>query len=77
MFDDWFQQLLAFESYKKLCFLGRCSGGLKCLTLTLLQVITQFLKLETILDDSVNSNIELQIERGGASKSLTLSVRVL
>jgi hypothetical protein len=42
-----------------------------------LQVITQFLKLETILDDSVNSNIELQIERGGASKSLTLSVRVL
>lgn len=41
----------------------------------LLQVITQFLKLETILDDSVNTNIELQIERGGTSKSLTLLVR--
>ncbi|WJX32215.1 Protease Do-like 7 [Trifolium repens] len=41
------------------------------------EVITQFLKLETILDDSVNSNIELQIERGGASKSLTLSVQDL
>ncbi|CAJ2640797.1 protease Do-like 7 isoform X2 [Trifolium pratense] len=41
------------------------------------EVITQFLKLETILDDSVNSSIELQIERGGASKSLTLSVQDL
>ncbi|KAK2387838.1 protease Do [Trifolium repens] len=41
------------------------------------EVITQFLKLETILDDSVNSNIKLQIERGGASKSLTLSVQDL
>ncbi|KAL5076869.1 hypothetical protein RYX36_015853 [Vicia faba] len=41
------------------------------------EVITQFLKLETILDDSVNSNIELQIERGGVSKSLTLLVQDL
>ncbi|XP_027334949.1 protease Do-like 7 isoform X8 [Abrus precatorius] len=41
------------------------------------EVITQFLKLETILDDSVNQNIELQIERGGTSKSLTLLVQDL
>ncbi|MCH89003.1 protease Do-like 7-like, partial [Trifolium medium] len=39
------------------------------------QVITQFLRLETILDDNVNSNIELQIERGGSSKSLTILAR--
>ncbi|KAK8466418.1 hypothetical protein PHAVU_008G087400, partial [Phaseolus vulgaris] len=38
-------------------------------------VITQFLKLETLLDDSVSKNIELQIERGGTSKTLTLLVR--
>jgi 1-deoxy-D-xylulose 5-phosphate reductoisomerase len=44
---------------------------------TYLQVTTQFLKLETILDDNVNSNIELQIERGGSSKSLTILVRFL
>ncbi|WJX32217.1 Protease Do-like 7 [Trifolium repens] len=41
------------------------------------QVTTQFLKLETILDDNVNSNIELQIERGGSSKSLTILVQDL
>ncbi|XP_061370222.1 protease Do-like 7 isoform X2 [Gastrolobium bilobum] len=41
------------------------------------EVITQFLKLETILDDSVNKNIELQIERGGTSKNLTLLVQDL
>ncbi|XP_004503142.1 protease Do-like 7 isoform X2 [Cicer arietinum] len=41
------------------------------------EVITQFLKLETILDDSINSNIELQIERSGTSKSLTLLVQDL
>ncbi|XP_057433604.1 protease Do-like 7 isoform X2 [Lotus japonicus] len=41
------------------------------------EVTTQFLKLEIVLDDSVNSNIELQIERGGASKSLTLLVQDL
>ncbi|OIW14173.1 hypothetical protein TanjilG_21313 [Lupinus angustifolius] len=40
-------------------------------------VITQFLKLETILDDSVNKNIELQIERGGTSKTLLLLVQDL
>ncbi|KAK7285241.1 hypothetical protein RJT34_20005 [Clitoria ternatea] len=41
------------------------------------EVITQFLKLETILDDNVNKNIELQIERGGTSKCLTLLVQDL
>ncbi|CAJ1865799.1 unnamed protein product [Sphenostylis stenocarpa] len=41
------------------------------------EVITQFLKLETLLDDSVSKNIELQIERGGTSKSLTLLVQDL
>ncbi|KAL2333242.1 hypothetical protein Fmac_014455 [Flemingia macrophylla] len=41
------------------------------------EVITQFLKLETLLDDSVNKDIELQIERGGTSKNLTLLVQNL
>ncbi|GAU12769.1 hypothetical protein TSUD_122620 [Trifolium subterraneum] len=41
------------------------------------QVIIQFLKLETKLDDNVNSNIELQIERGGSSKTLTILVEDL
>ncbi|XP_052729611.1 protease Do-like 7 isoform X1 [Vigna angularis] len=41
------------------------------------EVITQFLKLETLVDDSVSKNIELQIERGGTSKSLTLLVQDL
>lgn len=42
----------------------------------LMQVVTQFLKLETLLDDSVNQNIELQTERGGASLTVGLVVRV-
>jgi hypothetical protein len=41
-----------------------------------MQVITQFLKLETLLDDSVNQNIELQIERGGTPLTVNLVVRV-
>lgn len=41
-----------------------------------MQVITQFLKMETLLDDSVNQKIELQIERGGASLTVNLMVRV-
>uniref|UniRef100_A0A2N9FQR1 PDZ domain-containing protein n=1 Tax=Fagus sylvatica TaxID=28930 RepID=A0A2N9FQR1_FAGSY len=40
------------------------------------EVITQFLKLETLLDDSVNQNIELQIERGGTPLTVNLVVRV-
>lgn len=40
------------------------------------QVITQFLKLETLLDDSVNQKIELQIERGGTQLTVNLTVRV-
>ena len=39
------------------------------------QVITQFLKMETLLDDSVDQTIELQIERGGTSLTVNLRVR--
>lgn len=39
------------------------------------QVITQFLKMETLLDDSVDQPIELQIERGGTSLTVNLRVR--
>lgn len=42
----------------------------------LLQVVTQFLKLEILLDDNVKQRIELQIERGGVSLSVNLLVRV-
>lgn len=40
-----------------------------------MQVITQFLKMETLLDDSVDQTIELQIERGGTSLTVNLRVR--
>jgi len=42
-----------------------------------MQVITQFLKLETLIDDSVNQNLELQIERGGIPLTVSLMVRVV
>lgn len=42
---------------------------------TLVQVSTQFLKMENLLDDSVNHKIELQIERGGKPLSVDLTVR--
>ncbi|KAF3445243.1 hypothetical protein FNV43_RR14937 [Rhamnella rubrinervis] len=41
------------------------------------EVITQFLKMETLLDDSVNEKIELQIERGGVSLTVNLKVQDL
>ncbi|GMI73932.1 DegP protease 7, degradation of periplasmic proteins 7 [Hibiscus trionum] len=41
------------------------------------EVITQFLKLETLLDDSVDQKIELQIERGGTPMSVQLAVQDL
>lgn len=40
-------------------------------------VITQFLKLETLLDDGVGEKIELQIERGGMALSVNLEVQDL
>lgn len=42
-----------------------------------MQVMTQFLKLETLLDDSVDKDIELQIERGGAPLTVQLKVIIL
>lgn len=42
-----------------------------------MQIITQFLKMETLLDDSVDQTIELQIERGGTALTVTLRVRFL
>lgn len=41
------------------------------------EVITQFLKMETLLDDSVDQTIELQIERGGTSLTVNLRVQDL
>ncbi|PIA33529.1 hypothetical protein AQUCO_04100162v1 [Aquilegia coerulea] len=41
------------------------------------EVITQFLKLETLLDDNVNQKITIQIERGGATISVELLVQDL
>lgn len=42
-----------------------------------MQVVTQFLKMETLLDDSVNQTVELQIERGGVSLSINLVVGII
>ncbi|KAI8534551.1 hypothetical protein RHMOL_Rhmol10G0098800 [Rhododendron molle] len=39
-------------------------------------VITQFLEMETLLDDSVDHKIELQIERGGTPFTVDLPVRL-
>ncbi|KAL8123930.1 hypothetical protein AgCh_011801 [Apium graveolens] len=41
------------------------------------EVITQFLKMETLLDDSVHQKVELQIERGGKSLAVVLPVEDL
>lgn len=41
------------------------------------EVITQFLKMETLLDDSVDHKIELLIERGGIAASVNLLVQDL
>lgn len=40
-----------------------------------MQVITQFLKMETLIDDSVNQTIDIQVERGGTSFTVHLVVR--
>lgn len=42
-----------------------------------IQVITQFLKMETLLDDSVEHKVELQIERGGTPLTVELVVSVV
>ena len=44
---------------------------------SLVQVITQFLKMETLFDDSVDQKIELQIERGGTPLTVELVVRFI
>ncbi|KAL2926610.1 Protease Do-like 7 [Bienertia sinuspersici] len=41
------------------------------------EVMTQFLKLETLLDDSVSQKVELEIERGGTSLTVDLMVQDL
>ncbi|XP_058087702.1 protease Do-like 7 isoform X2 [Magnolia sinica] len=41
------------------------------------EVITQFLKLETLLDDRVDEKIDLEIERGGTSLTVKLLVQDL
>ncbi|XP_027077615.1 protease Do-like 7 [Coffea arabica] len=41
------------------------------------EVITQFLRMETLFDDSVNEKVELQIERGGKSVVVNLVVQDL
>ncbi|XP_076901574.1 protease Do-like 7 isoform X1 [Bidens hawaiensis] len=41
------------------------------------EVITQFLKMETLLDDSVGQNVELEFERGGTSLTVQLVVEDL
>ncbi|KAI7749040.1 hypothetical protein M8C21_009946, partial [Ambrosia artemisiifolia] len=41
------------------------------------EVITQFLKMETLLDDSVGQNVELKFERGGTSLTVQLVVEDL
>lgn len=41
------------------------------------EVITQFLKMETLLDDSVKQTIDLQVERGGASFTVHLVLCLL
>lgn len=39
-----------------------------------MQVVTQFLSMETLLDDSVGKEIDLEIERGGHPVTVKLEV---
>ena len=39
-----------------------------------MQVLTQFLKMETLLDDNVGQNVELELERGGIPLTVQLTV---
>ncbi|KAL8231156.1 hypothetical protein R6Q57_000934 [Mikania cordata] len=41
------------------------------------EVVTQFLKMETLLDDSVGQNVKLEFERGGTSLTVQLVVEDL
>nr|XP_043614725.1 protease Do-like 7 isoform X2 [Erigeron canadensis] len=41
------------------------------------EVLTQFLKMETLLDDCVGKNVELELERGGTSLTVQLAVEDL
>ncbi|BBN17184.1 pro-apoptotic serine protease NMA111 [Marchantia polymorpha subsp. ruderalis] len=41
------------------------------------EVVTQFLKLETLLDDNVGKDFELEVERGGLTVNVTLKVQDL
>ena len=50
--------------------------ALSLIYIILVQVITQFLKLETLLDDSVDQKIVLEIERGGTQLTVDLMVRI-
>lgn len=55
----------------------KCRLPCQCVNFrTLIQVSTQFLKMETLLDDNVNNKIELQIERGGKPLTVDLTVRI-
>lgn len=42
-----------------------------------MQVCTQFLEMEILLDDSVGQNVELELERGGKSLTVHLTVSYL
>lgn len=42
-----------------------------------MQVVTQFLKMETLLDDCAEQKIELQIERGGTPLTVDLLVNIV
>ena len=39
-----------------------------------MQVLTQFLKMETLIDDSVGQNVKLEFERGGTPLTVELLV---
>ncbi|PWA54562.1 degP protease 7 [Artemisia annua] len=41
------------------------------------EVLTQFLKMETLLDDNVGQNVELELERGGIPLTVQLTVQDL
>ncbi|KAK1619236.1 hypothetical protein QYE76_024753 [Lolium multiflorum] len=65
-----FVRLLEVELYPTLLSKARSYG----LSDSWVQVVTQFLTMETLLDDSVGREIDLQIERGGTPLTLKLEV---
>ncbi|KAJ7570146.1 hypothetical protein O6H91_01G108300 [Diphasiastrum complanatum] len=56
---------------------GSKTAGASAYFLPLERVVTQFLRLEVLLDDNVGKHIDIELERGGATITVTLLIQDL